>query len=1001
MKQKKLFIGLLFAVLVLGGGGILHAEIFYWVPGNETWGSFRDPANWKVESEDGGTATVWPKASDEVKDIVAKVGDGYESPSTVLFDLGGEINDVGTWSRYTDWSVCDLGISNGTFRILSNYATRRGETHIYKDGIFALGPNCKFIPGIGGGGVGDVYVHDGGTFLCEGGKLELRFFNLFVKEGGRAEIKQFSEFKTDNGNANKIENEGSLEFPDGMTLHHTPWGATVTIVQKSGTLLLGGPLVNQSKNDHFRTKFYGGTVKVTAPIGFDYVSVEIPNENTTLTLDVAEGVTVDLQPFFNASESVQFIVKGDGFVCATADDFSQFSLAGGGVALTTPNGTYDFTNVLAAESEGAVVRLDVSVIIAGTVSEKITFKADLSSHAFGAPIVTCEDVATLEKIKTDLAAFAPVGSAVAVIGNQLMLVVDSQYVFDGSSDITSPTAWKGGEVPVGQEVFIKGEGVKAVVSDTLPEFASITVTDGAEFSIEVDSADTVALPPIVLSDTAKLTVKSGTATLLQGFSSKVTAETIPALTIDTDAKLQINQATQIKNVNLAVAGTLEQTEPGHLVLGSANTGETTHFGLTVDNGTFLLAGGNGGNTSDLKIASPEAGGTVVVPREISITGMLLSSTTGDNGLQIGINNPESEKFTVLFEKTYFIDSGYMSGRFDSAILRRNGPMRSLFQLGGGATLVLGSGCIFENQYNTNGKDVGFLITDIAQLKIENGGVYNQYAHGKMWNHGTELNPSQEDHVCLVVGEGGTFLHGTMPGNNKGVVKIDNGLVKMPYGDAFEGPNTKPFRGARAILVPEGSTATFEGTGITWRNNDKILTWAVPFIGGGTVRVTYALFENAAKKFYISLTSANNNLTGDLVVEDVPEADMKVVFCNGANWAGTVHSRNVELDHVGTSTSTNAFGALHLDGDFQMAVTADGVSDFLAMGAGGFAGDGRLVFPENLDYDKFGKFVFGSAPSAETPLPVVKAAGRKAALKEREDGLFDLVLQRNSFVIIVR
>jgi hypothetical protein len=95
-----------------------------------------------------------------------------------------------------------------------------------------------------------------------------------------------------------FENSGNMNFPNGLTIDSVctasnQWGPWI-FRQKSGVMRFGGPLVKNNTNGHpYCFDLSGGTLAVDADLAmefFDYVGMS--NENTTASIDVAEGKTL-------------------------------------------------------------------------------------------------------------------------------------------------------------------------------------------------------------------------------------------------------------------------------------------------------------------------------------------------------------------------------------------------------------------------------------------------------------------------------------------------------------------------------------------------------------------------------------------------------------------------------------------------------------------------------------------------------------------------------------
>jgi hypothetical protein len=95
-----------------------------------------------------------------------------------------------------------------------------------------------------------------------------------------------------------FDNQGQWDFPNGLTIDSVctysnqlgPWSFN----QRNGTMRFGGPLVNNNAEHRFDFNLYGGTLKVDADLEMGFcTSVGMPEENTTASIDVAEGKTLN------------------------------------------------------------------------------------------------------------------------------------------------------------------------------------------------------------------------------------------------------------------------------------------------------------------------------------------------------------------------------------------------------------------------------------------------------------------------------------------------------------------------------------------------------------------------------------------------------------------------------------------------------------------------------------------------------------------------------------
>ncbi len=966
-----------------------------------------------MNNADGVGATGFPQSGDT---IATKPG------GVIKLNLDGVRQSVGIMSTASgNPGGVHLAVTNGTLAFTQRFTNYRGSVNILKDGVLEFPANSKCELASSktenkrdGGGV-SVNVHGGGKFLVEeGASLEFYLAKFEVRSNGLIEIRNPNVFLTSDGWQDPTcTNNGDFQFPNGLVLNpgQTDSGSnnnTFTITQAGGTLLLGGGVTNATKNGKVHLALKGGAVQATENVFFhNLASAKVPS-GANVTIDVAEGKTFDLSAFTVDAGATAVRKTGTGFLGVSPATLAKLEVANGGLSLLRA-GSYDFSAVTFAE--GAKIRFtDAVVTLTGTLHENVGFVADWDVLPRGVPFVTASaDIVT--RIYNDLSLQTiPSGLELKMTETTLTVSVKSDYVFESENQTvwTDASAWGGSLPPSDAHVTIKGS---AVIDGAMPQVGSITLADGAKLFVRVSSNATNDLPRVALQGKSSLVIETGIVRMTGGFSSVATAESLPSLILESGAELLINQETVLKNIALTVNGTLEQLDVGHLTLGTADSGETAYFELQANGAKFVLHGDGGFNTSDIRIACPQMGGTVKVSKEMTMQNFVISVSPGNLGLQFGVNNPIEEDIRLVCKNSTLWNAGYMtSGEkwatlFPERIGRTNisNPMQAAFKLSGGATLVLSEGCLWEQMYNIAGNGRGcFEIRERGKLRIEKGAVYNQYTMGAQ-NKGTHLFPSDENHPSVEIVDGGIFQIGSCYGNG-GLYHIEDGIVRLMYEYNYQGYKTGLFAGAKAIRIPEGKTATFCGVVNNHREHNKYLTNSVPIIGGGNLIITNAYPGNV---FAFHQAASTSECTGSLTVSDTEKTSF--TFLDGANWAGTVYAKNVSLDH-GVAPVTNAFHTLHLNADFALKVHEDGGSDFLKIGdaatkTGGFTGDGKLVFTgvNDFDYTTLGKIPFGTA-YPDMALPNVTAAGGlRAALKPHSDGsgLADLLLRKVGFMLIVR
>ncbi len=1030
MKRKTPFIIWLAAVLTLGGG-MLQATDYYWALPPEVWGDFDDVKNWRVGSESGEVPQNPPGENDVLKSAgVLDANGGNQVYTNYCMNLGGVERFLNRWSPHDVWRRGGLSITNGTLAFVNGSTIEGRNIDIYKDATLKYtAGTLKLADGDGAAVV--VRVHDGGSYILENEvDLEAYRHNIEVAEGGYVSLGMRSLKLIGaywNSDSTYTLNGGEFVWPVGVSLTGSDGDTSrkFDLVQNAGTMTLGGTIDKGTTVATTRYMMNGGVLHATADSTIALGTQTIASD-ASVEINVDENCIFDVRPF-TIGENARIRKTGSGTIAVSTTLPNGLSIEAGGIALVEENAPYDLSSMELPQN-GCFVRVGVvPVTIRGEVSENLTFVADLNSVAVDVPFVTCEDTTVLEKIKNDLNQNLPKGRIVSVSGSSLIVEVQSSYVFNSRTvdDLNKAEGWVCQVVPTGEDVYIQGEGVRAVITGAFPSFDSITIMDGAELVVNVGEGNACALPKIVMTYASALTIESGNVTFANGFSAQaIDLNFIPQLTVVSGAKLSVDDDDQLSNINLTLSGTLEHLNGGNLILGTAAAGQTGYFGLTADGATFIL---QGVGSKIIKIACPDEGGKVFVPQEMTVQNSSFSCPADSRyfGIHLGVNNPTDNPVALAFENTSVGTTGDWVDTIGTSL-----QIEEECKIGGAAVLTLGAGCKWQTHggivdWSTYSKG-GFIIEDRGQLCIKDGAFFKHH-HNATPN---TLNPDEDGFPSVVVSNGGILQMGRCGGNGKGVYQINNGVVRFQYHQGFENyKDTSLFQGAKAIEVPEGSTATLCGVVNLWRWHAKSLTNNVPFIGEGNVVITNDVSHVQAtkrKEFLFCQAATNSTLTGTLTVANDVKAS--VMFLDGANWAGAVVcSGNVNPDHYDVALGyknagddgydgnartylifspvgrcvTNAYEKLVLNADWPMAVTEEGFSDFLAMGAGGFSGSGRLVFPEDANYAAFEKLVFGSAPSAEMPLPRVKAPGRKVALKAREDGTYDLVLAGAGFSVILR
>lgn len=673
---------------------------------------------------------------------------------------------------------------------------------------------------------------------------------------------------------------------------------------------LGGIIALNNYNGTFNVVFAGGTVNVTGNASFDVTSAQVSGP---VTFNVAEGKTLNTTSLVIGSDGV-LTKTGPGYIAfpATAQ---AVTVSAGGVAVDS--GTYDLSAV--TFNAGTTVHL---ATFGGTINQggypasltaNATFTADLSAATSGTTIFNSDDAALLGKIKTDLATAVPQGLELTVSGTQLMLetATSDADTFTVTGNITEGTGW-GGTVPgAGANVAISGEGVVGTLPSgaSFPAWSSIEVKNGATLRIEA----TATLPPITLNKNARLeignnaTVTLANASDLSGVVNVLgDAITIPVLSIESGATLNVPGGMNFANVNILLNGTLNRTSGGTLTFGYAAAGETTYIGFKANGATIPNITMSNYDLARIGFCCPEAGGTVHAIDALELKNMANGTNLpshGDNywnGLSVGVNNPTSEAFELVFDNTTWSVNGWIL-------------------ISGGATFRLKNGSIMQNGERYNQYKRKMDITGAGQVVVGSGCSFLVNAMGDWGSVLSTVSADANAHTAIVVEEGGVYENYRTTGNGNASVSFSNGVfqVCLPSINHETYVNSNiPFDGFGSVAIATNSYLTIStrnGDQFTDASGERVVTLAnVPITGAGSI----ALDNANVNKFGVIVTCGSNTATGtaSVVAPAEGEGETTLYFADGANWTGTVTAGNVALTNLvdaAAAASTNTFNKLDL------------------------------------------------------------------------------------------
>lgn len=911
---------LLAAIAVSSAALCASAATYYWKPGT-TQGLWTDLSNWSTESVAGAAAGSLPGSSDEL------YGQGSYN-----FLLGGQsyavkkcYNDTDSTGNYS------IALENGTLEFTSELRCIKGSVDINNAATLRIPVNSTIYTGLYRGAEEEnrfpVNINFGGSMEVLG---TARFFNTkySVANGGTLTFSPSTLRISTQSYACRtgIENNGTLNLPNGLSMKtfdgaSATGGASFTIWQNSGTMTLGGPITKNNQPGTFNVDFVGGTVNVTGNASFDVSSAQVSGP---VTFNVAEGKTLNTTSLEIVDEGV-LTKTGPGYIAfpATAQ---TVTVSEGGVALDS--GTYNLSAVTFAANTAVRIATFGGTINQGgypaSLSENATFTADLSSASAGTTIFNSDDAVLLEKIKTDLATSVPQGLEFVVSGTQLMLetATSDADTFTVTGNITEGTGW-GGSVPGGgANVAISGEGVVGTLpsSASFPAWASIEVKNGATLRVEA----TATLPPITLNKNARLEIGNNATVTLANASDlsgvvNVLGDviTIPGLSVESGATLNVPGGMKFSNVNISLSGTIASISTGGITFGYANGGESTYIGFTASSGSVLkiFEGTSVSYGLDpLEFCCPAAGGSVIPRGTMTLTNVSLTKNSGYDystghchGFHLGVNNPANIPFEVVFDNTTWGVGGKV-------------------KIQGGAKFSLRNNGAFVNYEHHTAWDRHFDISENGQIVVGNGCELRVNALGNYGATPTTVNPTTDGYTAITVEEGGVFEVYTTSGNGNGVVSIAGDArwtVFEPY--IVNNDEVKstciPFYGLDSVDVALNATFTFttRNRKFSWTPTvvddlgaDRVVSLAnVPITGGGSI----ALSNDNVNVFGVIVTCGENTATGTAKV--IPPASGKgettLYFADGANWAGTVTAGNVALTNLVDSAAacTNTFGTLDL------------------------------------------------------------------------------------------
>ena len=1028
---RKLFVAAVWACVL-----VANAEIFFWKgAGNSNFASFADPANWDVGSDGGGNAgNLVPGDADEIFGARA-----------AKWDFGGDAKTIGIWNSEKDvsggwdWNRYNIYLTNGTFTV--NRRVSHSDTiYVYGDTSLIFPEGSTYIPSQSTGASEQLYVEALGRLEIKGAFSPYRI-QITTKRYGYALIDP-SSFSIAGGSAqpSAFSIAGTNEFPHGLVW--TGGGNAACRLDMtigwSGRMIAAGDFSRNGKPGTFTLTLSGGGSQIETCGDLSFSGVDECNVTHAAEFTANAGHTLDISNFRFYEEGYTSHKFGSG-VLAIGDSLPPaLQVEAGTIAVKTARS--DLSGVTFA-ANGITVRFDVpgcrlDGIANDSQLSRVTFVSgmDLSGMASGATLFSSANETILAAMKSSLEGSVPEGFSIRQRNDSLLLIDNSEIVFDASSysDLASAEAW-GGEVPVGQAITISGEGT-VPFSASSPVFSKITLTGGATLSITGGTDENpVTPPPLAMSYAAKIVCgENSRVRLTNELECIATPVALPVFEVATNAVLYAEAPAHetsgftFKNLRLNFFGTINLPDAVNhstpcITLGTAAADETAYFGLDVDGGTLNVTNRIApwqGNVSLIRIMCPEAGGAVypvgefkwrnfVKEPESAVVGS--STILANSGYHIGVNNPQAIPFTLNVSGTPIGLNG--TSMFAGGV--------NIICTGADSGLVKGD--TFINYTLTQ----CVTVTDAAKITLRDGALFsNAFVVG---NKGmVYFTPTDSGHISLEIDGGRTeFYQLPAGGTRTAKVLVHDGCYDV--GRLIPESTTAPEEGWKgAVYSPVFNWfAQIEVSGLlqiratdrfnrpSWWHFDGywdhvISQTDMPFAGSGSILVTN-ITQNNSMTF--TLVNRGNKMTGTIAA--APGTRSTLLFKDDCRWSGTVVANGCARC-VNTDPATGAerpayvrFNDMRLEDDFPIRLWRNGnvvTNDFIEFsgvctGAGGaFVGEPM----EGLALSSGDSFRFATYP-ASAPMPVSESRRWRISSVPVDDNTVDLMLtyQLPGIKIVVR
>ena len=991
----------------------------YWLRGATDWGDFGVAENWAIGSAESEVHKV-PEMTEYIH------LDGHRK-----FDLNGGTYTVGGLSTsatgaggnqcYSTW------VTNGTLTV-DGYVLTTSRLEAFDGGTLVLkAADTGRSWGHGNGFF--ITVHNGGA-VEERKALTFQKYQVTIEEGGSFVLDPTEYGPHPTGLiASWYKNNGYMYLPHGIKRNYS-WDdpvktpASETFYQYAGTMKIGGPVAKgKQAGQPMYFEFHGGTLEAENAVTFanDINGVKFM-EGSAMTVKVDADSSLDLKNVTFADDAT--VTKtGPGKLILRDAEVSALAVSEGVVEIQSDS-VAPATVSFAADT---TLRLTVSGFRLDTVTayDGMAFELDPSVLVAGAGVLYSSDADFLAYAKDVIAEVLPDEFGAAIVGDRIQLTKASDYMFDASksSDLSNPNAWKGGIVPVGEDVIVGGAGTVTFAADA-PAFKSITVQLGATLSVEGGTLEApVDLPKLTLNYEARLLIATdAVAQLTNEFTTAGDAQTLPVFEVATNATVLVQTPGELpcktydggsrkdwgfrlKNVALRWYGNLQMAledtanKTGYesrLTLGYAAAGETSYIAVDCRGGTWTASGeGNYAARcrTPLVIVFPDAGGTVVPVGTLLFRDFKRVNRVSSDGLQsyacpgmlIGANektsNPPSVGFDVIFDGTTEL------------------AMKGANIIGGGAHVRLAGPAkwSYTNKAWNDDTLIRYLrVYQLGSIEVTDGAYLETVPTSN--TRGIRLNGDAQDSPALAVRDASISTL-SWSGSGKAVGEFDGATLKIGV-QRYKASETLANRTAvfaglkEAQLGADGLTVVAADV---WREKDhtsaekdvnwmREVTMGVPLTGIGGLSVSNELPTAATVPgMTVFVTSGANTATGAARACETVTGPANLVFADGANWAGTVVANaGLSLTNLtdGAAAATVSFGSVSgampirvwktggvIEANDKVNVSGTAAAfEFVAMDEKLAAGDvvELGLYPENAALPANTRHVEYSSVASETP-----------------------------------